>query len=64
MFNAVFKFRINKKGKWKANFKMKFDQIDNYLVKERLQRMEDVKVRSMHKTIHAYKQTLLNVQES
>ena len=29
MFNAVFKFRINKKGKWKADFKMSFDQIDN-----------------------------------
>jgi hypothetical protein len=29
MFNAVFKFKINKKGKWKANFKMEFDQIDN-----------------------------------
>ena len=29
MFNAVFKFKINKKGKWKADFKMSFDQIDN-----------------------------------
>jgi hypothetical protein len=29
MFNAVYKFNITEDGKWKADFKFKFDQIDN-----------------------------------
>lgn len=29
MFHAVYKFRINAKGSWTANFEYKFDQIDN-----------------------------------
>lgn len=29
MFNATYRFTITDQGKWQANFKMKFDQIDN-----------------------------------
>lgn len=29
MYNAVFKFKINDAGKWKADFDFKFEQIDN-----------------------------------
>ena len=29
MYNAVFKFKINDAGEWTADFKYKFDQIDN-----------------------------------
>ena len=29
MYNAIYKFKITDEGKWQANFKMKFDQIDN-----------------------------------
>lgn len=29
MYNAVFKFKINDAGKWKADFDLKFEQIDN-----------------------------------
>lgn len=29
MYNAVFKFKINDAGEWTADFKFKFDQIDN-----------------------------------